>query len=313
MHSAGSLPGTLSTWKASMRATALNRLTSTCVGLLVAVVTLLAVPDSTLTAQAAAQPALSPELRAGARHPGQVQRPDPRVHDGFSCPSACRVPKGGREGTMQYAPGGMGVHFLNMGLVGPTLDPSKPQVLIYEPDGDNCASSRPSGSCRRAPGQQARRSSVRQLDGPMEGHHPHARRPAPLRPARLALEDQPGRRLRADESGPEVPEARVLLRGAGAQAGAAPGALESESSPHQHNRSLFGGGELDRHRVATVEKGEPGPAPGATVPTSRRILIHPVHGSATLPVRRRSARTSKAGKMPEGVSWSIPVPSAVVA
>ena len=32
---------------------------------------------------------------------------------------------------------GMGVHFLNLQLIGPTLDPTKPQVLIHEPDGDN--------------------------------------------------------------------------------------------------------------------------------------------------------------------------------
>ena len=38
---------------------------------------------------------------------------------------------------MSYKPGGMGVHFLNTALIGPTLDPTKPQVLIYEPVADN--------------------------------------------------------------------------------------------------------------------------------------------------------------------------------
>ena len=34
------------------------------------------------------------------------------------------------------SPGGMGVHFLNVGLVGQPLNLAHPQVLIYEPDHD---------------------------------------------------------------------------------------------------------------------------------------------------------------------------------
>ena len=30
----------------------------------------------------------------------------------------------------------MGVHFLNVGLVGKPLDPLQPQILVYEPVGD---------------------------------------------------------------------------------------------------------------------------------------------------------------------------------
>ena len=102
-----------------MRATALNRLTSTCVGLLVAVVTLLAVPDSTLTAQAAAQLVLSPELEQVRATLDKYRDPVLAVHDGYFSTVGCvEYPEGGHEGTMQYAPGGMGVHFLNMQLVG---------------------------------------------------------------------------------------------------------------------------------------------------------------------------------------------------
>ena len=46
------------------------------------------------------------------------------VYDGFYSTIGCiEYPKGASEGSMKYAPGGMGVHLLNMGNVGPTLDP----------------------------------------------------------------------------------------------------------------------------------------------------------------------------------------------
>ena len=50
--------------------------------------------------------------------------------------SACNTAAGSTEGAMHYSPGGMGVHFLNLQLIGAAPDPAKPQVLIYEPVGD---------------------------------------------------------------------------------------------------------------------------------------------------------------------------------
>jgi hypothetical protein len=96
------------------------------------------------------------------------------VHDGFLSTVACvEYLKGGTEGSMQYAPGGMGVHFINMGNVGPTLDPSKPQVLIYEPVGDKL---RLVAAEWFMPAQLAgaARPSIfgKELQGPMEGHKP---------------------------------------------------------------------------------------------------------------------------------------------
>jgi hypothetical protein len=96
------------------------------------------------------------------------------VHDGFLSTLACvEYPKGGSEGSMQYAAGGMGVHFINMANVGPTLDPSKPQVLIYEPVGDKL---RLVAAEWFMPAQLAgdKRPSVfgKELQGPMEGHKP---------------------------------------------------------------------------------------------------------------------------------------------
>jgi hypothetical protein len=88
--------------------------------------------------QAAAQSkTLTPELESVRKLLDKYQDPIVAVHDGFLSTVGCiAYPKGGMEGAMRYAPGAMGVHFLNFGNVGPTLDPAKPQVLIYEPVGD---------------------------------------------------------------------------------------------------------------------------------------------------------------------------------
>jgi len=148
------------------------------VALLALVATLLAVPGSPILAQARAEAvalsALSPELVTARAALDKYRDPVLAVHDGYFSTVGCiEYPEGGREGTMQYAPGGMGVHFLNLQLIGPTMDPAKPQVLIYEPDGnklrlvaaewfvpvDASAPSRPT-------------ILGKQLEGPMEGHHP---------------------------------------------------------------------------------------------------------------------------------------------
>jgi hypothetical protein len=148
------------------------------VALLALVATLLAVPGSPIVAQARAEAValqrLSPELEKARAALDKYRDPVLAVHDGYFSTVGCvEYPQGGREGTMQYAPGGMGVHFLNMQLIGPTMDPGKPQVLIYEPVGDKLrlvaaewfvpvAASAPTPPTIFG----------KQLEGPMEGHHP---------------------------------------------------------------------------------------------------------------------------------------------
>lgn len=99
------------------------------------------------------------------------------VHDGFYSTIGCiEYPKGASEGSMKYAPGGMGVHLLNMGNVGPALDPAKPQVLIYEPVGDKL---RLVAAEWFVPAELVKSPPSifgKELQGPMEGH-------APLMPA----------------------------------------------------------------------------------------------------------------------------------
>jgi hypothetical protein len=134
------------------------------------------VSSATAQARAAAGtlPAVSPELERVRAALDKYHDPILAVHDGYFSTLGCvEYPDGGGEGTMQYAPGGMGVHFLNLQLIGPTLDPAKPQVLIYEPDGNKL---RLVAAEWFTPVQAATQGQPTifgvQLQGPMEGHHP---------------------------------------------------------------------------------------------------------------------------------------------
>jgi hypothetical protein len=158
-----------------MHAAPRHRLTSCSTGaLLAAIITLATVPANPLTAQARAVPSLSPELEQVRAALDKYQDPVLAVHDGYFSTLGCvEYPEGGREGTMQYSPGGMGVHFLNLQLVGPTLDPAKPQVLIYEPDGDKLRLVAAEWFVPvQAAGETRPAIFGKALEGPMEGHHP---------------------------------------------------------------------------------------------------------------------------------------------
>src|SRR5262249_4684011 len=84
----------------------------------------------------AASTKLSPELEQVRAVLEKYQDPIVAIHDGYFSTLACVEYQRGAEGHMQYTPGGMGVHFINLQAIGPKLDPAKPQVLIYEPVGN---------------------------------------------------------------------------------------------------------------------------------------------------------------------------------
>lgn len=84
-------------------------------------------------ADAAAPAGLSAELLRVRANLDKYRDPIVAVHDGYLSSVACVEFKEGGEGRMHYPAGGMGVHFLNLQLVGQPLDPTRPQVLIYEP------------------------------------------------------------------------------------------------------------------------------------------------------------------------------------
>jgi hypothetical protein len=125
-------------------------------------------------AATAQQPSVPPELASVRTLLDKYRDPIIAVQDGYLSSVGCiEYPKGSSEGSMQYPAGGMGVHFLNTGFVGPSLDPAKPQVLIYEPVGDSL---RLVAAEWFMPTEVAgtTRPSVfgKELQGPMEGHQP---------------------------------------------------------------------------------------------------------------------------------------------
>jgi len=78
--------------------------------------------------------ALTPDLAAAKAALDKYEDPILAVRDGYFSSVGCiDSPKGAQEGTIYYPPGAMGVHFINMANVGPKLDPTKPQILLYEP------------------------------------------------------------------------------------------------------------------------------------------------------------------------------------
>lgn len=107
---------------------------------LVAVVALLVTLPNSSQAQASAsasKAAMSPDLDAAKAALSKYSDPFAAIKDGYFSTLACiDFPKGAVDGTVQYPPGAMGVHFLNAANIGPKLDPAKPQVLIYEPVGN---------------------------------------------------------------------------------------------------------------------------------------------------------------------------------
>src|SRR5262245_45735445 len=77
------------------------------------------------------------ELDAARSALKKYEDPYVAVHDGYFSSVGCVViDRPGAAGHVPYQPGGMGIHFINLGLLGPVPDPAKPQVLIYEPGGN---------------------------------------------------------------------------------------------------------------------------------------------------------------------------------
>ncbi len=116
----------------------------------------------------------TPELQKVKAALEKYQDPIVAVHDGYFSTLACvEYPMAGGAGQMPYPPGGMGVHFFNVGLVGAELDPFRPQVLLYEFDGDKLRLTAAEWFVPLSTGVKERpRLFGHPFDGPMEGHHP---------------------------------------------------------------------------------------------------------------------------------------------
>ena len=139
-----------------------------------AAVVLLAAPAPQLGAQAVqGRPKLPANLEQVRAALDKYQDPILAIHDGYLSTLGCiEYPSGGGPGQMPYPPGGMGVHFLNVGNIGPQLDPAKPQVLLYEPAGDHLRLIAAEWFVPVQVMKERPQIFGQPLDGPMEGHHP---------------------------------------------------------------------------------------------------------------------------------------------
>ena len=108
-------------------------------------------------------PQLTPELQRVRAALEKYQDPIVAVHDGYFSTVGCLV----------LPDGAMGVHFLNPALIAPEPDPMKPQILLYEPDGERLRLVAVEWFIPLATGIKERPKIFGQpFDGPMEGHHP---------------------------------------------------------------------------------------------------------------------------------------------
>ena len=131
--------------------------------------------QSDLHAQALVSPSThSPELEKVRAALDKYQDPIVAVHDGYFSTLACvEFPAAGGPGEVPYPAGGMGVHFFNVTLMGPEVDPLHPQVLVYEPRGDKLALVAAEWFVPLSTGIKGRPQLFgKPFDGPMEGHHP---------------------------------------------------------------------------------------------------------------------------------------------
>ncbi len=117
---------------------------------------------------------LAPELQRAREALDKYKDPIAAIHDGYFSTLGCvTYPKAGAPGQVPYPKGGMGVHFLNVGLLGKPLDPLKPQVLVYEPVGGKLKLVAAEWFVPLSPDVKEKPQLFgKPFDGPMEGHHP---------------------------------------------------------------------------------------------------------------------------------------------
>lgn len=114
-------------------------------------------------APAGSPPALPPELEKVRSALEKYQDAVVAIHDGYHSTLGC----------VEYAEGGMGIHFLNLRLIGPVPDPMRPRILSYEPVGNQVRLVGAEWFIPLATGVKERPHLFGQpFEGPMEGHEP---------------------------------------------------------------------------------------------------------------------------------------------
>ncbi len=150
-----------------------HRTSRTIRGFAIVIVAALASGPLTSFARAQTKPA-EPDLSSVRAALKKYEDPYVAVHDGYFSTVGCvEIAKAGAVGHMQYKPGAMGVHFLNPATIGPVPDPAKPQVLLYEPDGQKLRLVGAEWFVPLATGVKSRpKLWGHPFDGPMMGHPP---------------------------------------------------------------------------------------------------------------------------------------------
>lgn len=145
-----------------------------CAKLVVVIFAVLTIATMSAQALPDSKPGVPPELERVRAALEKYRDPVVAIHDGYLSTMACiNFPNDPLPGHEQYRKGAMGVHFLNGQLIGPVLDPMKPQILLYEPDA--------SGKLRLtgaewfmplAIAKERPKMFNQEFLGPMEGHEP---------------------------------------------------------------------------------------------------------------------------------------------
>lgn len=95
------------------------------------------------------------------------------VRDGYFSTVGCIHYSGEKmEGHVEYAKGGMGIHFVNISLIGPKPDPMRPPVLTYEPKGGKLELVGVEWLVPMAAVKERPQIFGQPFLGPMEGHEP---------------------------------------------------------------------------------------------------------------------------------------------
>ena len=125
-------------------------------------------------AQTSNTSATSADLQAARTALAKYSDPIVAVRDGYFSTLACvDFPQAVQDGPVSYPAGAMGVHFLNPANIGPKLDPTKPQILIYEPQGDRLVLVAAEWFVPvQVAGNTPPSIFGQQLNGPMDGHEP---------------------------------------------------------------------------------------------------------------------------------------------
>lgn len=124
------------------------------------------------TAPSKAEEPNKAEIEAARKALEKYQDPYQAVRDLYLSTVGCVHYSGEKmEGRMEYPKGGMGVHFVNLTIRG-APDPMKPNVLIYEPDGDKLRLVAVEWLVPLEAAKERPTLFGQPFQGPMEGHEP---------------------------------------------------------------------------------------------------------------------------------------------